>query len=479
MIAALKDRLRAMTPKQKRSVFLGAGLALVLALGWAITGKKSQDKAAADAKALGPKQVRLDPEVLRRSAYDEQRRELVRLQKELSDLRTQVTQPAPGVPGVPAVPGTALLPPLPNAVGVVPSPVSFTPPAPVPERKRGRSTRSDPPPLPLPPLPGGGLMPPPPFPTATGDAVSTLPGPGGLSPSPAPLPPGTRPQGAAPQKPPTEMVGGIATFPNSDTAGKSSSGKGTGKAAGKAQEGSDPSPGEENGGDQKKKARGPGKEDPLKVYLPPSILPAKLLTGLDASTTGGGKGNPEPVLLRVQAPAILPNAVRANLRGCFIVAEGAGRLDKERIDVRLLSLNCIDKGGHAVIATKIKGFVTDEDGKGGLSAHVVSKMGAASARAFLAGGIKGIGDAFSSSSMSQSVSPLGATQIVDTGALGRAALGGGVSKGIEPLLDLYVDLAKQAAPVLEKIPGANVTAIVTEGVDLDIQLYDRRIGGGS
>ena len=94
-------------------------------------------------------------------------------------------------------------------------------------------------------------------------------------------------------------------------------------------------------------------EDPKKkgrtVYLPPSFMEAKLLTGFDASTSGKGSSNPEPLLLRIQTPAVLPNDIKANLKGCFVIAEAVGRLDKERADVRLVSLSCLSNEGRAII----------------------------------------------------------------------------------------------------------------------------------
>ena len=136
--------------------------------------------------------------------------------------------------------------------------------------------------------------------------------------------------------------------------------------------------------EQKKKAR--------TVYLPPSFMEAKLLTGFDAATSGQGKNNPEPLLLRIQTPAVLPNDVKTNLAGCFVMAEAVGRLDKERADVRLVSLSCLSNEGKAIIDTQVKGFVTDSDSKVGLSGRVVSKMGAATARTIVAGFFGGMGD---------------------------------------------------------------------------------------
>ncbi|MBU4263958.1 MAG: TraB/VirB10 family protein [Proteobacteria bacterium] len=162
-------------------------------------------------------------------------------------------------------------------------------------------------------------------------------------------------------------------------------------------------------------------------------MEAMLLTGFDDSTSGEGKNNPEPRLLRIQAPEVLPNDVKANLRGCFIIAEAVGRLNKERADVRLVSLSCIGRNGQAVIDTTVKGFVTDSDSKVGLSGRVVSKMGAATARAVVADIFGGAGDALQASSLTQSTSALGTTTIVDSDQLAKSAAGGGLAEGSKNL----------------------------------------------
>jgi conjugal transfer pilus assembly protein TraB len=214
------------------------------------------------------------------------------------------------------------------------------------------------------------------------------------------------------------------------------------------------------------------KKENRTVYLPPSFMEAMLLTGFDASTSGDGKNNPEPLLLRIQAPAVLPNDVKANLRGCFIIAEAVGRLNKERADVRLVSLSCIGRKGQAVIDTTIKGFVTDSDSKVGLSGRVVSKMGAATARAVVAGIFGGAGDALQASSLTQSTSALGTTTMVDSDQLAKSAVGGGLSEGAKTLHELYLDLAKQATPVIEVGAAKEVTVVISEGKELTIKEFE-------
>ncbi len=218
--------------------------------------------------------------------------------------------------------------------------------------------------------------------------------------------------------------------------------------------------------------QGAKKEDKKKlrtVYLPPSFMEANLLTGFDAATSGNGKTNPEPLLLRIQTPAVLPNDIKANLAGCFVIAEAVGRLDKERADVRLVSLSCLSNEGRAIIDTQVKGFVTDSDSKVGLAGRVVSRMGAATARTIVAGFFGGAGDMLKASATTQTVSPLGVTNTVDSTQVAKYAVGGGLSEGAQSLHDFYLSLAKQATPVIEVGATKHITVIVSEGKDLEIK----------
>jgi conjugal transfer pilus assembly protein TraB len=194
------------------------------------------------------------------------------------------------------------------------------------------------------------------------------------------------------------------------------------------------------------------------------------LTGFDAATSSGAKGgNSEPLLLRIQTPAVLPNDIKANLSGCFVIAEAVGRLDKERADVRLVSLSCLSNEGSAVIDTPIKGFVTDSDSKVGLSGRVVSRMGASTARAIIAGFFGGAGEALKAAATTTSSSVLGTTNTVDASQIGKYAVGGGLSEGANTLQDFYMDLAKQTTPVIEVAATKKITVIVSEGKDLEIK----------
>jgi len=216
----------------------------------------------------------------------------------------------------------------------------------------------------------------------------------------------------------------------------------------------------------------PKKKD--RIYLPPSFMEATLLSGVAAPTTSAAKGNPLPVMLRIKDLAVLPNKVKANLKGCFAIAEATGNLADERVHVRLLTLSCVAKNGAAVIDQAIKGFVVDHDGKVGLAGRVVAKMGIHIARSALVGFLGGFGEAVEATSTDTTFSPLlGTTSKMWTEADSKNVLKAGAGKGIaqaaKELQKFYLQLAEQTLPVIEVGATKNVTMVISEGVNLEIQ----------
>ncbi len=216
-------------------------------------------------------------------------------------------------------------------------------------------------------------------------------------------------------------------------------------------------------------AREGKKKGPMSVYLPPSFMAATLLSGLDAPTAGSAKGNPVPVLIRVKTPAVLPNEVKAQLAGCFVIADGKGNLSTERAELTLVSISCLDRKGGALIDQKIKGFVVDADGKIGLRGRVVAKFGSVVARSMLAGLLVGAGDAFKAQATTTAISPLGTTQSINSKDIGMAALGSGLSEGFKEIQKFYMELAHDSMPVIEIGATKRITLVVSEGLTLDIK----------
>lgn len=222
------------------------------------------------------------------------------------------------------------------------------------------------------------------------------------------------------------------------------------------------------------------KKEGMKIYLPPSFMEATLLSGMYAPTSTGASGSPLPVLIRIKNLAVLPNRVKGDLKGCFIIAEAKGSLADERAHVRLNTLSCLTKGGQSVIDQKVKGYAVDQDGFVGLRGNVVSKMGGAVARSLLAGFVVGFGEAINASSITTTTSGLGTTQTLDTDKAVTAGLGRGVSQAAQDIQKFLLDLGKQAVPVVEVGAMRTITVVISEGIELEIKERPGIcMGGGS
>jgi conjugal transfer pilus assembly protein TraB len=205
------------------------------------------------------------------------------------------------------------------------------------------------------------------------------------------------------------------------------------------------------------------------IYLPPGFMKARLLTGIDALASRDATSNPEPIIARVQAPAVLPNDVKANLAGCFVIGNATGSLAKERVEVQLVSISCVDFDEHAVVDQAIKGFFVDADGKKGLSGKVVTRAGATLARSFIAGTIAGIAQSVEGTFGDVSTSALGSVRTLDAGDAAKTGIAGGLSRSSDKLTDFYLDLARQAGPVVEVGAAKDVVVVIQEGLALEIK----------
>ena len=220
------------------------------------------------------------------------------------------------------------------------------------------------------------------------------------------------------------------------------------------------------------------KKASLKIYLPPSFMEATLLSGLAAPTSEGAQGQPAPVLIRIKDLAVLPNKVKANLKGCFLIAEGYGNLSDERAHLRLANLSCLSKKGQAVIDQKVKGFVVDSDGKIGLSGRIVAKFGSKIAMSLIAGFFGGLGDSLQSSATRTDFSAYGTSQVIDTQDTTKAAVGGGLARASKDVQKFYLDLSKQTMPVVEVGAMKNITVVISEGTTLEIKERENACIGG-
>lgn len=215
-----------------------------------------------------------------------------------------------------------------------------------------------------------------------------------------------------------------------------------------------------------------------KYWLPTgTVLPVRLLSGLDAPTggTAGGAaggaaglaGSPHPVLMEVTDLAKLPNDTTINATGCFALGEGTGDISTERAMIRVLDISCVKRDGQA-IDLPLKGVVTGEDGKVGVRGRLVIRESAMLARALLTGFVSGIAKAFMPFQMGFVVSPSAqqALQFPDPQRVGLAGMAGGMQQAASMLAQHYSRMAARIYPVIEVDAGRWADLIVTEGREL-------------
>lgn len=201
-------------------------------------------------------------------------------------------------------------------------------------------------------------------------------------------------------------------------------------------------------------------------YIPSGAFTrALLLGGLDAPTGGQAQRNPQPVLMRLMDNAVLPNQFRSGIKECFVVGAGYGDVSSERAYIRTESLSCVARNG-TVIDVPVKGYVAGEDGKAGMRGRLVSKQGQILANALLAGVASGIGQAFTQSSTTMSISPLGSTSSIEPGKQLQAGMSTGVGKALDRLAQYYITLAEKVFPVIEIDAGRTVDVVLTQGIAL-------------
>ncbi|MDR1242233.1 MAG: TraB/VirB10 family protein [Deltaproteobacteria bacterium] len=221
------------------------------------------------------------------------------------------------------------------------------------------------------------------------------------------------------------------------------------------------------------------KPTPQGFYVPSaSFFSVSLLTGLDAPTGNKAKNQPSPLALRVQDLSWLPNEVRQNVRGCFLLAEGIGELSTERVNIRGMTISCVNNDGERVIDQKLLGYVADSDGKAGMRGEVVSKAGKLLAETMKVGFIQGLGEFFQFNARSLTVTDSGAISSPNSNDLGNALLGGtssGIGRALDKVASYYMSLAEEIFPVIQVGATRSATFVVTQGTEI---VFDKQLSIG-
>lgn len=197
-------------------------------------------------------------------------------------------------------------------------------------------------------------------------------------------------------------------------------------------------------------------------FLPAgTFVRVALLNGADAPTGGQAQSNPLAVALDALDVANMANKYKLDIKGCRFIAAVWGDLSSERTMGRTDSMTCIING--ETLEIPVKGNIIGEDGKYGMRGRLVTKQGQVLANAAFAGISSGIGKAFQQSANTVSNTALGATSIIEPSAVGRAAMGSGVSNMGSALEQYYLKAADKLFPIIETDGGRIVEILITKG----------------
>ncbi|MDA0910083.1 MAG: hypothetical protein O2809_00805 [Proteobacteria bacterium] len=217
------------------------------------------------------------------------------------------------------------------------------------------------------------------------------------------------------------------------------------------------------------------KKNPIAGYLPLSFFRGYLLYGFDAQTGSFAQKQEQPVLIQATTNAVSPNGhVYDGIKGCYITGKALGNLSSMRVQVKLISMECLNSDGRWMVSSGIKGNLVDSDGYLGLRGKYVSHQGSKLAMAFWASVFQSAGNVFQASQGTTFLNPMSGTTsmplvVTNPSAAGMTALGGGISGGAGMLSQFYLEQAKQMSPVLRVAGGRTVEINLTQGVVLKWQ----------
>jgi len=205
-------------------------------------------------------------------------------------------------------------------------------------------------------------------------------------------------------------------------------------------------------------------------FLPAgSFADATLISGVEAFTGGTAQAQPQPIVVRIDANAVLPNAAHYQVKGCHVLASVYGDMSSERVFGRLATLTCVDTHDKLVLSEDVEGVLVDSDGKNGIRGKLEDRQGAKLARSLLAGFAQGVGSAFGNAQSTFTQTPLGMTStLVGANAL-RAGGYSGASTAAQQLADFYLKQAETTMPVIAVDAGRKVNVLFTKSKSLHFE----------
>lgn len=209
-----------------------------------------------------------------------------------------------------------------------------------------------------------------------------------------------------------------------------------------------------------------------KGFLPAgSFAASTLISGVEAFTGGTAQSQPQPLVIRVDANAVLPNAANYQIKGCHVLASVWGDMSSERVFGRLATLSCTDTANRLVLSEEVEGVLVDSDGKNGIRGQLQDRQGAKLARSLLAGFAQGMSAAFGTAQTTTTQTAMGLTTAI-TGNSFKAAGYAGAGKAADQLADFYLKQAEATLPVIAVDAGRKISVLFTKSKALKFETTD-------
>lgn len=215
-------------------------------------------------------------------------------------------------------------------------------------------------------------------------------------------------------------------------------------------------------------------------FLPPgSFAKVALLSGIDSGTSEYTRANPQPVLMRVQGNAFLPQG-KYSVKSCFVLGSSYGDLSSERVFIQTSRVTCVDKSRGMMLTGQLSGFITDSDSIQGLKGNVVRRDGQLLGKSMLAGFASGLSEVAASAGTTQVTTVGGAINTaLDTDRILETGGMKGIGTTMETLSQQYLEEAKNMFPVISISGGRVGTMILTQGTKLEWKsytgIYEKRV----
>ncbi|CAB5514349.1 hypothetical protein LMG26857_03408 [Achromobacter anxifer] len=210
-----------------------------------------------------------------------------------------------------------------------------------------------------------------------------------------------------------------------------------------------------------------------KGFLPGgSFSNATLISGVEAFTGGTAQSQPQPMVVRLDSNAVLPNAANYQIKGCHVLVSAWGDMSSERVYARLATLTCVDAKNRLVLSEEVEGVLVDSDGKNGIRGTLQDRQGAKLARSLLAGFAEGVSSAFGQAQSTVTNTALGSTSAILGKNIPKAGAYQGAATAAEQLADFYLKQAESTMPVIAVDAGRKVSVLFTKSKALKFETTD-------